>query len=75
MAQYELRLYQRNGCGGALLGDVVIFDACDEEAAVAEAHRRIRELPRHCSGALFDLEGLQIWAPDVSGRGEARAES
>jgi len=67
MAQYELRLYMRNACGPALLGDVAVFDAPDEGAAMSEAHRRVRELPRNCVGALFDCAGVQIWAEDAPG--------
>ncbi len=67
MAQYELKLYMRNGCGGALLGDVSVFEAPDTRAAMAEAHRRVRELPRHCFGALYDPAGAEIWADDSPG--------
>ncbi len=67
MAQYELRLYMRNGCGAALLGDVAVFEAPGEELARSEAHRRVRELPRHCFGALYDSAGVQIWAEDPPG--------
>ena len=61
MAQYELRLYMRNGCGAPLLGDVAALEAPDADAASAEALRRVRQLPRHCFGALFDAAGAQIW--------------
>ena len=64
MAAYELRLYMRNGCGAALLGDVAVLEAADEPAASAEALRRVRELPRHCFGALFDPAGVQLWEED-----------
>nr|UXE45268.1 hypothetical protein Hi04_10k_c4586_00026 [uncultured bacterium] len=57
----------RNACGPALLGDVAVFDAPDEGAAMSEAHRRVRELPRNCVGALFDCAGVQIWAEDAPG--------
>ena len=65
MAQYELRLFMRNACGPALLGDVAVFEAPDEDAAMSEAHRRVRELPKNCFGALFDAAGGQIWADDA----------
>ena len=65
MAQYELRLYLRNGCGAALLGDVSTIDAPGEAAAIAEARGRVRQLPRHCAGALFDAAGVQLWADDA----------
>jgi len=65
MAQYELRLYMRNACGPALLGDVAAFEAGDADSAVAEAHRRVGQLPRHCFGALFDSNGAQIWEEDA----------
>jgi len=65
MARYELRLYLRNACGPALLGDVASFDAPDEGAAMSEAYRRVRGLPRNCVGALFDGAGVQIWAGDA----------
>ncbi len=61
MARYEFRLYMRNGCGQARPGDVSLIDAPDEVAARAEAGRRVRDLPRHCFGALFDAGGAQIW--------------
>jgi hypothetical protein len=64
MARYELRLYMRNACGPALLGDVAVLEAPDEDAAMAQARRRVRELPRHCFGALFDPTGVQIWSDD-----------
>lgn len=67
MAQYELRLYMRNACGPALLGDVAVFEAADERAAISEADRRVRRLPRNCAGALFDGGGMQIWADDSPG--------
>src|SRR5579871_385412 len=35
MAQYELRLYMRNGCGAPLLGDVAALEAPDADAASA----------------------------------------
>jgi len=62
MAQFELRLYMRNACGPALLGEVSTFEAADEGAAISEADRRVRDLPKHCFGALFDSAGTQIWA-------------
>jgi len=65
MAQYELRLFMRNACGPALLGDVSMLDAADEPAAVAEARDRVRRLPRRCTGVLFDPAGLEIWAGDA----------
>ncbi len=64
MARYELRLYMRNACGPALLGDVAVLEASDEAAAIAEADRRVRQLPRRCAGALFDPLGVQIWTED-----------
>jgi hypothetical protein len=67
MARYELRLYMRNACGPALLGDVSTFEAPDERAAVSEAELRVRQLPRHCSGVLFDAAGAQIWSDDSPG--------
>src|SRR5262249_22965038 len=54
MARYELRLYMKNACGPALLGDVSCIDAADEHAAIAEADRRVGDLPKNCFGALFD---------------------
>jgi hypothetical protein len=65
MARYELRLYLRNGCGAALLGEVATIDAPGEEAAIAEARGRVRQLPRHCAGALFDAAGVQLWADEA----------
>ena len=59
----------RNACGPALLGDVAIFDAADEGAALAEARRRVRALPRHCVGALYDPAGVQVWSDDSPGPG------
>ena len=67
MARYELRLYMRNGCGSPLLGDTTYFDASGESMAVAEADRRVRELPKHCFGALHDPAGVQIWSGDPPG--------
>ena len=67
MAQYELRLYMRNACAPALLGDVAFFEAPDEEAAMAEARRRVRQLPRRCFGALYDAAGDQVWADGSPG--------
>ena len=64
MAKYELRLFMRNACGPALLGEVSLFDAADEGAARTEAQRRVRQLPRHCVGALYDSAGVQIWSED-----------
>ncbi|HVN01020.1 MAG TPA: hypothetical protein VMT68_12480 [Caulobacteraceae bacterium] len=65
MARYELRLYMRNACGPALLGEVACFDAPDERAAMSEADRRVRELPKRCFGALYDPAGVQIWSEDA----------
>jgi len=65
MARYELRLYMRNACGPALLGEVAAFDAEGDVAATAEAARRVRALPRNCVGALFDAAGAQIWSEDA----------
>lgn len=64
MAQYELRLFMRNACGPALLGDVAMFEATDDREAMSEAGRRVRELPRHFVGVLFDAAGAQIWTED-----------
>ena len=61
MARYELRLFLKNACGPALLGDVSTFEADDERAAMSEASRRVSALPRNCAGALFDAAGAQIW--------------
>jgi hypothetical protein len=65
MTRYELRLYMRNACGPALLGEVAGFEAPDERAAIAEADRRVRALPKQCFGALFDPAGAQIWSADA----------
>lgn len=65
MARYEFRLYMKNGCGQALLGDVSAIDAPDESAAMSEARRRVRELPKHCVGALYDAAGAEIWTGDA----------
>jgi len=65
MAQYELRLYLRNACGPALLGEVAAIEASDPGAAMAQAARRVGQLPRHCAGALFDAAGVQIWTDDA----------
>jgi hypothetical protein len=65
MARYELRLYMRNGCSSPLLGDVAVFEAPGEELARSEAHRRVRDLPRHCFGALYDAAGAEIWSGDA----------
>jgi hypothetical protein len=65
MARYELRLYMKNACGPALLGDVSDIDAPDERAAMTEAGRRISDLPKNCFGALFDPAGVQIWSEDA----------
>ena len=67
MARYELKLYMRNACGPALLGDVAVFEAPDEGAAMSEASRRVRQLPRHCFGALYDTADVQIWSDDSPG--------
>jgi hypothetical protein len=67
MARYEFRLYMKNGCGQALLGDVSAIDAPDESAALSEARRRVRELPKHCIGALYDAAGAEIWSEDAPG--------
>ena len=59
----------RNACGPALLGDVAVFEALDEDAAVSEARRRVGELPRNCAGALYDPAGAEVWTGDApSGR-------
>ena len=71
MAKYELRTYMRNACGPALLGDVAVFEASDEDAAVSEAHRRVGQLPRRCIGALYDPAGVQIWTDDSPGPPDA----
>ncbi len=65
MARYEFRLYMKNGCGQALLGDVAAIEAADETAALSEARRRVRELPKHCAGALYDAAGAEIWSGDA----------
>ena len=65
MARYELRLYMRNACGPALLGEVAGFEAPDERAAMSEADRRVGELPKQCFGALFDPAGVEIWSGDA----------
>jgi hypothetical protein len=65
MARYELRLYMRNACGPPLLGDAAVIEAADERAAMSEADRRVRALPKHCFGALFDAAGVQIWSDDA----------
>ena len=65
MARYELRLYMRNGCGEALLGDVAVLEAPDETAARAEALGRVRKLSKHCFGVLFDAAGAQVWEADA----------
>lgn len=62
MAAYELRLYMRNACGPALLGDVVGIEAEDAPAAMAEAEQRVKALPKNCFGALFDEAGGQVWS-------------
>ncbi len=67
MARYELRLYMRNGCGSALLGDTAYFEAPGEALAMSEADRRVRELPKHCFGALHDSAGAQIWTGEPPG--------
>ena len=67
MARYELRLYMKNGCGQALLGDVAAIDAPDETAALTEARRRVHELPKHCLGALYDAAGAEIWTGEAPG--------
>jgi hypothetical protein len=64
VARYELRLYMRNGCGSPLLGDTSYFEAPAEDLARSEADRRVRELPKHCFGALYDAAGAQIWTGD-----------
>jgi len=65
MARYELRLYMRNACGPALLGEVTCVEAPDARAAISEADRRVRGLPKQCFGALFDPAGVQIWSEDA----------
>jgi hypothetical protein len=65
VARYELRLFLGNGCGSALLGEVAAIEAADAASAMSEAGRRVRELPRHCAGVLFDPAGAQIWAEDA----------
>jgi hypothetical protein len=73
MTGYELRLYMRNGCGEALLGDVAVIEAQDEAAARSEAHRRVSRLPRHCFGVLYDAAGAEIWSDDSPGLEPRRA--
>ena len=68
MARYELKLFLKNGCGEALLGDVAVIEAADARAAMSEADRRVRELPRHCLGALYDPAGAEIWTADSPGQ-------
>jgi hypothetical protein len=75
MAQYELKMYMRNACGPALLGDVAVFEAPDQGAAMSEACRRVRQLPRHCFGALYDPAGVQVWADDSPGSTHGAAPS
>lgn len=65
MARYELRLYMKNACGPALLGDVSGFDASDDAAAVGEARARVGALPKNCAGALFDAAGAELWSGDA----------
>jgi hypothetical protein len=65
MARYELKLFMTNGCGAAILGDVAVLEAADQAAAVSEASARVRQLPRHCFGALFDPTGAEIWSGDA----------
>jgi hypothetical protein len=65
MAKYELRLFMGNGCGSPLLGEVSVFEAPDADAAMSEASRRVRQLPRHCSGVLYDPAGVQIWTENA----------
>jgi hypothetical protein len=67
MARYELRLYMRNGCGSPLLGDTAVFEALNEAGARSEASHRVRQLPRHCFGALYDSTGVEIWTGDPPG--------
>lgn len=62
MPAYELRLYMKNACGPALLGDVVGIEADEDRAAMSEAERRVRDLPRNCFGVLFDAAGAQVWS-------------
>ena len=57
----------RNACGPPLLGEVAAIEALDEQAAMSEAGRRVRQLPRHCFGALFDAAGSEIWTDDSPG--------
>ena len=65
MAQYELKMYMRNACGPALLGEVAGVEAPDEGGAMSEATRRVRGLSRHCFGVLHDPSGVEIWAEDA----------
>ncbi len=73
MAEYELRLYMRNACGPALLGEVAALEATDARAAMSEADRRVRQLPRHCFGVLIDPAGVEIWSEDSPARTERSA--
>jgi hypothetical protein len=67
MAQYELRLFMSNGCGAALLGEVAVIEALDGEAALSEARRRVRQLPKRCFGSLYDPVGAEIWTEESPG--------
>jgi hypothetical protein len=67
MAAYELRLFMRNACGPALLGEVAVFEAASGSEAMSEASQRVRRLPRYCSGVLYDSAGVQIWTDDSPG--------
>ena len=73
MAEYELRLYMRNACGPALLGEVAAIEASDAREAMSEADRRVRRLPRHCFGVLNDPDGVEIWSQDAPARAERPA--
>jgi hypothetical protein len=67
MAQFELRLFMSNGCGSPLLGDVAVIEAADGDAAMSEARRRVRQLPKRCFGSLYDAAGAEIWTDESPG--------
>jgi hypothetical protein len=67
MARYELRLFMSNGCGSALLGEVAVFEAENGDAAMSEARRRVRQLPKRCFGTLYDPAGAELWTDESAG--------
>jgi hypothetical protein len=60
MAWYDLKTYRRAAGTRGRMIDAAIIEAADDDHAIAEAHRRTRELPADCFALLFDEQEGQV---------------